>query len=120
MGYSITTIQICIDTLHTLTVVPLISQTFQDYQVMWSTTREARINSTFSCEFLNMDKLMLADLSKLAYIRSVQTQDVVKKTYWEQWMIEIIFTNPSARAGYDTRSIFKRSLTGLNSEFSFS
>ena len=32
----------------------------------------------------------------------------------------IIFTNPSARAGYDTSSIFKRSLTGLNSEFSFS
>ena len=28
--------------------------------------------------------------------------------------------HPSARAGYDTRSIFKRSLTGLNSEFSFS
>ena len=32
----------------------------------------------------------------------------------------ILFTNPSARTGYDTRSIFKRSLTGLNSEFSFS
>ena len=32
----------------------------------------------------------------------------------------IIFTNPSALAEYDTRSIFKRSLTGLNSEFSFS
>ena len=30
----------------------------------------------------------------------------------------MIFTNPSARAGYDTRSIFKRSLTGLNSEYS--
>ena len=28
--------------------------------------------------------------------------------------------NSSTRAGYDTRSIFKRSLTGLNSEFSFS
>ncbi len=28
--------------------------------------------------------------------------------------------NPSTRAGYDTRSVFKRSLTGLNSEFSFS
>ena len=28
--------------------------------------------------------------------------------------------NPSARAGYDTRSIFNRSLTGFNSEFSFS
>ena len=32
----------------------------------------------------------------------------------------IIFTNPSARAGYDTRSIFKLSFTSLNSEFSFS
>ena len=32
----------------------------------------------------------------------------------------ILFTNPSARAGYDTTSIFKRSLTDLNSEFSFS
>ena len=29
-------------------------------------------------------------------------------------------TNPSAREGYDTRSIFKRSLIGLKSEFSFS
>ena len=28
-----------------------------------------------------------------------------------------IFTNPSARAGYDTSSIFKRSFTGLNSVF---
>ena len=26
---------------------------------------------------------------------------------------ELLFTNPSARAGYDTRSIFKRSLTGF-------
>ena len=26
----------------------------------------------------------------------------------------ILFTNPSARAGYDTRSIFKRSLTSFN------
>ena len=25
----------------------------------------------------------------------------------------VLFTNPSARAGYDTRSIFKRSLTGF-------
>ena len=32
----------------------------------------------------------------------------------------IIFTNPTARVGYDTRSIFKWSLMGLNSEFSFS
>ena len=37
-----------------------------------------------------------------------------------QEMYFIIFTNPSAWAGYDTRSILKRSLTGLSSEFSFS
>ena len=35
-------------------------------------------------------------------------------------MYIFIFTKPSARAGCDRRSIFKRSLTGLNSEFSFS
>ena len=34
--------------------------------------------------------------------------------------IIIIFINPSVRAGYDTRSIFKPSLTGLNSKYSFS
>ena len=32
----------------------------------------------------------------------------------------ILFTKPSAREGSDTRSIFKRSLTAFNSEFSFS
>ena len=37
-----------------------------------------------------------------------------------QFSISSYLPNPSARAGYDTRSIFKRSLTGLNSEFSFS
>ena len=36
--------------------------------------------------------------------------------YGFNWAI-IIFTSPSARAGYDTRSIFKQSLTGLNSVF---
>ena len=40
-----------------------------------------------------------------------------------RWMLLIgdqsYLPNPSARAAYDTRSIFKRSLTGLNSEFSF-
>ena len=36
------------------------------------------------------------------------------------WAMLIIFTNLSTLAAYDTRSIFKRSLTGLNSELSFS
>ena len=44
-----------------------------------------------------------------------------KDTNQKGKMLEkVLFTIPSARAGYDTRSIFKRSLTGLNSEFSFS
>ena len=34
--------------------------------------------------------------------------------------LAIIFTNPSTQEGYDTRSIFKWSLTGLNSEYFFS
>ena len=33
---------------------------------------------------------------------------------------DTISTTLSAREGYDTRSVFKRSLTSLNSEFSFS
>ena len=40
-----------------------------------------------------------------------------------KWIIFLIYSylpNPSDRAGYDTRSIFKRSLTGLNSDSSFS
>ena len=44
----------------------------------------------------------------------------VKTFLFEEDATVIIFTNPTARAGYDTRSIFKRSLPGLNSEFSFS
>ena len=44
-----------------------------------------------------------------------------KSTIWQVlFFVLTIFTNPSVRAGYDTSSIFKRSLTGLNSEFSFS
>ena len=40
--------------------------------------------------------------------------------FFDIYIYIYIYTNPSARAGYDTRSVFKRSLTGLNSEFSFS
>ena len=49
--------------------------------------------------------------------RSVEIKYIEKK-FRQNYVI--LFTNPSARAGYDTRSIFKRSLTDLNSEFSFS
>ena len=49
-----------------------------------------------------------------AGVKNVQMSEKILIT------IVMIFTNPSARAGYDTRSISKQSLTSLNSEFSFS
>ena len=57
--------------------------------------------------------------------RPYKNGDIVlyKKNLCDRWLGQrtvILFTNPSAQAGYDTRSIFKQSLTGLNSEFSFS
>ena len=55
-------------------------------------------------------KVFTCSLSLLAHYRNLpQVVSVIS-----------IFTNPSTRAGYDTRSTFKRSLTGLNSEFSSS
>ena len=55
-------------------------------------------------------KMFLAKISLL----TVKSETVF------QGFILVLFTNPSAQAGYDTKSIFKWSLTGLNSEFSFS
>ena len=49
-----------------------------------------------------------------------ENQGKLSKSFFHITFFIIIFTNPSARAGYDTRSIFKQSLTDLNSEFSFS
>ena len=54
------------------------------------------------------------------YISQPLRKWVSRVLYTNQMLLFILFTNPSARAGYDTRSIFKRILTGLNSEFSFS
>ena len=60
---------------------------------------------------------ILADLDS-AVVCMVSTRVLISNF---QFFINVNpFTNPSARVGYDTRSIFKRSLTGLNSEFSFS
>ena len=47
-------------------------------------------------------------------------QSTINHMLWFGFMSYPFLPNPSARTGYDTRSIFKRNLTGLNSEFSFS
>ena len=54
--------------------------------------------------------------------RTVWPFNCVQTNNWYQIELLVLpyLPNLSARAGYDTRSIFKRSLTGFNSEFSFS
>ena len=68
--------------------------------------------------------LVLNNLRMLIYYKTQTinqpTNQILSLGVGGVWIVMIIFTNPSARAGYDIRSIFKRSLTGLNSEFSFS
>ena len=56
---------------------------------------------------LNITLLARVLLKRLAH-------GVLSSFAFECFFIMVLFTNPSARAGYDTRSIFKRSLTGLN------
>ena len=67
------------------------------------------------------------DRSSISYLAKTTRRDLdLLSTHLPSAGIEFyifyvyIYTNPSARAGYDTRSIFNRSLTGFNSEFSFS
>ena len=52
--------------------------------------------------------------------RCLPKEKIILKNNYYLLLLFFLFTNPFARAGYDTSSIFKRSLTGLNSEFSFS
>ena len=54
------------------------------------------------------------------FYASAEMQSVYSNAPDESATCVLYLPNPSARTGYDTRSIFKRSLTGLNSEFSFS
>ena len=56
-----------------------------------------------------------SSLFLLIIIRSGRLAEIILSL-----LLLFIFTNPSPRAVFDTRSIFMRSLTGLNSEFSFS
>ena len=79
---------------------------------MFSDAFEIKSYFTFRI-FLNIQIFMVARV--YVYIYAYVCIYIYTNIY-----THIIFTNPSAQAGYNTRSIFKRSLTGLNSEFSFS
>ena len=96
--------------------------------------RSFELNSYFNrvkC-FTNLTKLF-PSLEGILTVIQVQTCNLISKMVqsskyvlvvrrvcsYIHWSV-FIFTNPSARAEYDTRSICWRSLTGMNSEFSFS
>ena len=57
-------------------------------------------------------------LCQLFRLNSLLNSDIDFIVKLIEYLIQ--FTKPSARAGCDTRSIFKQSFAGLNSEFSFS
>ena len=58
--------------------------------------------------------------TKLQYSNQLQLHILHNQCFWLLQRPYPYLPNPSVRARYDTRSIFKRSLAGLNSEFSFS
>ena len=74
------------------------------------TAKGREVKKSLSCS--RLEEAEKEGESKMALMRIAKVEKQVET--------KILFTNPSARAGYDTRSIFKQSLTGFNSEFSFS
>ena len=75
--------------------------------------------SIYLCCFFFPNPICQIFVLQSSNISQFDTRTKAWSTQWKTSSV-ILFTNPSARAGYDTRSIFKRSLTGLSSEFSFS
>ena len=78
------------------------------YLCLFCVIRRSLDSLWLSCTYLGEIFIWMTNSSKFFTIQAILNFFI------------ILFTNPSARAGYDTRSISKRSLTGLNSEFSFS
>ena len=85
--------------------------------IHWEMWKKFKFDHTNKWYMHNPAAVQENDTHKLLWDFDIQTDHLISVRRPD---LIIIFTNPSARAGYDTRSIFKRSLTGLNSEFSFS
>ena len=82
------------------------------FKMAANTTRCSKLEKWCVIKFFVIEKCKPSEISWKVF-------DMYREEYFDKTIL-IIFTNLSARAGYDTRSIFKRSLTGLNSDFSFS
>ena len=87
----------------TQNIFPLLSK------ALWS-----RINSCYSILFSNLKQKKNTTLSVVALLEVTWGPCILRHP------ILCIFTYPTARAGCDAKSIFKRSFIKLNLEFSFS
>ena len=84
--------------------------------------RQLHLFKLFGCHFATV-KAKLTNQSVIIIADEITVKTIAFWMWLQGFMgsnFFIILTTPSAWAGYDTRSIFKRSLTGLNSAFSFS
>ena len=82
------------------------------------------VKMSFTLHINNTDWSSLSKCERLKCVWPMSSQVVLFFTFFFFCiLLNSVWShlpNPSARAGYYTRSIFKRSFTGLNSEFSFS
>ena len=82
-------------------------------------SHDAVYHSEFRCASAGPDSLAFSDLSVLVWTYGIPTLPFPVHGSWNPGLYTYL-PNPSVWSAYDTRSIFKRSSTGLNSEFSFS
>ena len=75
-----------------------------------------RVHETFCqlCKFVHFSDNARTHLTRIT------REEILSLSWSVQLHPQSLFTNPSAWAGYDTKPVFKRSLTGLKPEFSFS
>ena len=84
----------------------------------------------YSANKIECSRLEQSSLIKFLLVKTCKPSEIYRRMYGNAYFYQkmfmnklnlclplYIFTNPSAWRGYDTRSIFKWSLTDLNSEF---
>ena len=79
---------------------------------MWGSIGVHHLWIYYHCSQVYSDPDSVQSMSQVEQTVCKQMTDVKWLLYSNSWNHLTIFTNPSARAGYDTRSIFKWSLTG--------
>ena len=84
------------------------------YAILFILFTKSMRNQNAQCVYCSHQRLQIMDFNALRW--SAISRLLLRRLH----STNPYLPNPSARAGYDTRSISKRSLTGLNSEFSFS